>query len=46
MICYIVALQEDIAEVEKLLEKHGNFEKLVIAQEERFAALERLTAVS
>ncbi|XP_032239849.2 spectrin beta chain isoform X2 [Nematostella vectensis] len=33
----------DLAEVEKLLEKHGNFEKVVAAQEERFLALERLT---
>ncbi|XP_031552905.1 spectrin beta chain, non-erythrocytic 1-like isoform X2 [Actinia tenebrosa] len=33
----------DIAEVEKLLEKHSNLEKLLTVQEDRFAALERLT---
>ncbi|CAH3128631.1 unnamed protein product [Porites lobata] len=36
-------LGDDLNEVEQLLEKHSNFEKLVNTQEERFLALERLT---
>ncbi|KAJ7388705.1 hypothetical protein OS493_036144 [Desmophyllum pertusum] len=36
-------LGDDINEVEQLLEKHSNFEKLVNTQEERFLTLERLT---
>ncbi|XP_015748733.1 PREDICTED: spectrin beta chain, non-erythrocytic 1-like [Acropora digitifera] len=36
-------LGNDLNEVEQLLEKHTNFEKLVNTQEERFLALERLT---
>lgn len=36
-------LGSDLNEVEQLLEKHSNFEKLVNTQEERFQALERLT---
>ncbi|KAK2552536.1 Spectrin beta chain [Acropora cervicornis] len=36
-------LGNDLNEVEQLLEKHANFEKLVNTQEERFLALERLT---
>lgn len=42
---FIFFLQDDLNEVEQLLEKHANFEKLVNTQEERFAALERLTTV-
>lgn len=36
-------LGTDLNEVEQLLEKHANFEKLVNTQEERFLTLERLT---
>ena len=35
-----------IDEVENLIKKHEAFEKSAAAQEERFAALERLTTVS
>ena len=35
-----------IDEVENLIKKHEAFEKAAAAQEERFAALERLTTVS
>ena len=35
-----------IDEVENLIKKHEAFEKAASAQEERFAALERLTTVS
>lgn len=35
-----------IDEVEQLIKKHEAFEKSAAAQEERFAALERLTTVS
>jgi len=41
----VFCLQDDLNEVEQLLEKHSNFEKLVNTQEERFFALERLTTV-
>lgn len=41
-----LCLQNDLNEVEQLLEKHANFEKLVNTQEERFLALERLTTVN
>ena len=43
--CLSVCFQTDLNEVEQLLEKHSNFEKLVNTQEERFLALERLTTV-
>ena len=39
-------LQQTIDEVENLIKKHEAFEKAAAAQEERFAALERLTTVS
>lgn len=42
----VLCLQDDLNEVEQLLEKHANFEKLVNTQEERFLALERLTTVN
>ena len=42
---FFFPLQTDLNEVEQLLEKHANFEKLVNTQEERFLALERLTTV-
>ena len=42
---FFLFAQNDLNEVEQLLEKHGNFEKLVNTQEERFLALERLTTV-
>ncbi|XP_028393281.1 spectrin beta chain, non-erythrocytic 1-like isoform X3 [Dendronephthya gigantea] len=35
---------ENESEVDRLIEKHQNFEKLVTSHEERFKALERLTA--
>lgn len=38
--------QHTLDEVENLLKKHEAFEKSAAAQEERFAALERLTTVS
>jgi len=38
-------LGQTIYEVENLIKKHEAFEKAAIAQEERFAALERLTTV-
>ena len=41
-----ISLQENESEVDRLIEKHQNFEKLVNSHEERFKALERLTAVS
>ena len=37
--------QYTIDEVENLIKKHEAFEKAAAAQEERFAALERLTTV-
>ncbi len=37
--------QHTIDEVENLIKKHEAFEKSAAAQEERFAALERLTTV-
>ena len=37
--------QESIDEVENLIKKHEAFEKAAATQEERFAALERLTTV-
>ena len=40
------SLQQTIDEVENLIKKHEAFEKAAAAQEERFAALERLTTVS
>ena len=43
-LCY--QLQQTIDEVENLIKKHEAFEKAAAAQEERFAALERLTTVS
>ena len=39
-------MQQTIDEVENLIKKHEAFEKAAAAQEERFAALERLTTVS
>ena len=42
---FFLFAQTDLNEVEQLLEKHSNFEKLVNTQEERFLALERLTTV-
>ena len=39
------ATQYTIDEVENLIKKHEAFEKAAAAQEERFAALERLTTV-
>lgn len=39
-------LQHTIDEVDQLIKKHEAFEKSASAQEERFAALERLTTVS
>ena len=36
---------QSIDEVENLIKKHEAFEKAAAAQEERFAALERLTTV-
>ena len=42
---FFLFAQDDLNEVEQLLEKHSNFEKLVNTQEERFLALERLTTV-
>ena len=42
----VVLFQENESEVDRLIEKHQNFEKLVNSHEERFKALERLTAVS
>ncbi len=36
---------QTIDEVENLIKKHEAFEKAAAAQEERFAALERLTTV-
>ena len=44
--CLIIYLQQTIDEVENLIKKHEAFEKAAAAQEERFAALERLTTVS
>ena len=41
----IVVPQNSIDEVESLIKKHEAFEKSASAQEERFAALERLTTV-
>ena len=38
-------LGQTIDEVENLIKKHEAFEKAAAAQEERFAALERLTTV-
>jgi hypothetical protein len=43
---FIQCLQQTIDEVENLIKKHEAFEKAAAAQEERFAALERLTTVS
>ena len=37
---------QTIDEVENLIKKHEAFEKAAAAQEERFAALERLTTVT
>ena len=42
--CFL--FQQTIDEVENLIKKHEAFEKAAAAQEERFAALERLTTVS
>ena len=42
----VVVFQNSIDEVESLIKKHEAFEKSASAQEERFAALERLTTVS
>ena len=39
-------LQENLDAVEALIKKHEAFEKSAATQEERFAALERLTTVS
>ena len=39
-------LQETLDAVEALIKKHDVFEKSAATQEERFAALERLTTVS
>lgn len=36
---------DSIAQVEELIKKHDDFEKTVIAQEDKFAALKRLTLV-
>ena len=41
-----IKFQYTIDEVENLIKKHEAFEKAATAQEERFAALERLTTVS
>ena len=38
-------MQHTIDEVENLIKRHEAFEKAAAAQEERFAALERLTTV-
>ena len=42
----LCALQETLDAVEALIKKHDVFEKSAATQEERFAALERLTTVS
>lgn len=39
-------MQETLAAVEALLKKHEAFERSMATQEERFAALERLTTVT
>jgi anti-sigma-K factor RskA len=39
-------LGESIPEVEELIRKHEDFEKTVEAQEEKFAALKRITMVT
>jgi hypothetical protein len=44
-IIFFAFLQHSIDEVEKLMRKHQAFENAAAAQEERFAALERLTTV-
>jgi hypothetical protein len=46
MTAFCAFLQQTIDEVENLIKKHEAFEKAAAAQEERFAALERLTTVS
>ena len=46
MLLTICSFQQTIDEVENLIKKHEAFEKAAAAQEERFAALERLTTVS
>ena len=38
--------QDDSCDIEELLKKQEDFEKMIEAQEERFAALTRLTKVS
>ena len=43
---YSCDLQETLDAVEALIKKHDVFEKSAATQEERFAALERLTTVS
>ncbi len=43
---FLLCFQQTIDEVENLIKKHEAFEKAAAAQEERFAALERLTTVS
>ena len=45
LIIFIAYFQQTIDEVENLIKKHEAFEKSAAAQEERFAALERLTTV-
>ena len=39
----LLLFQQNLESVLKLLEKHSNFERLLLKQEERFYALERLT---
>lgn len=41
----MIFLQMTIDDVEQLIKKHEAFEKSAAAQEERFAALERMTTV-
>lgn len=43
--CLSFFFQRSIDDVENLIKKHEAFEKACSAQEERFAALERLTTV-
>lgn len=39
------SIQDSVSEVEELLKKHHDFEKMLAAQEEKFAQLSRKTKV-
>jgi len=43
--CFFLLFQDTLDAVEILLKKHEAFEKSAATQEERFAALEKLTTV-